>query len=167
MQTADIMLALGGNHGHTVPKYGVTAAEIAVLREIHGEASVFDVDPREDVTRSMRDERLRLLEIYGKPPGSRELSAVDVLFPGAAARVFENLDELELDQSFYKATERARPRAKAAKPVAAEAEDAPVGDGVEDEPVEEVDEADEAPAKPPKKKAAPAKTAGAKKSLFK
>ena len=162
MQTANIMLALGGNMGHTISKYGVTAAEIAVLREIHGEAAVFDVDPQPDVKRSMREERARLLEIYGKPPGSREISAVEVLFPGAAARVFESLDELELDPSFYKATSRATPKAAEPEEPADEVEEE-----VEDEPAEEVEEEAAKPA--PKKKAAPAKTTAASKksSLFK
>jgi len=51
-----------------------------------------------------------------------------VLFPGAAARLFETLDELELDPSFYKATERAKPKAKAspeADEVEVEEEDKP------------------------------------------
>ena len=164
MQTANIMLALGGNQGMTVQKYGVTAAEIAVLREIHGEASVFDVEPLDDVDRSMRDERQRLLEIYGKPPGSREMSAVEVLFPGAAARVFENLDELELDPSFFKATQRAKAKPKKAAKV--EEPDESVEEVAEDEP--EVEEIEEEAPKP--KKAAPAKTTVAKKSgksLFK
>jgi hypothetical protein len=158
MQTANIMLALGGNAGHTIQKWGVTAAEIAVLREIHGEASVFDIDPQDDVDRSMRDERSRLLDIYGKPAGSRELSAVEVLFPGAAARVFETLDELDLDPSFYKATGRVKPKkakVKADEPVEEE-------ESVKDEPVEEIEEA---PAKPASKKTVAAKTT-AKKSLF-
>jgi len=158
MQTANIHLALGGNHGHTIQKWAVTPAEIAVLREIHGEASVFDIEPGEDVKRSGREERARLLEIYGKPPGSREMSAVEVLFPGAAARLFETLDELELDPSFYKATSRASPK-KAEEPE-----------------LDEVDERESAttdepePAPKPKKAAAarvtkPAKKSG--KSLFK
>jgi len=111
MQTANIMLALGGDLGQTVPKFGVTPAEVAVLREIHGNAAVFDIYPLdEDVERTSREERSRLLEIYGKPPGSREASAVEVLFPGAAARVYESFDELEIDDSFYKATGRAKPK---------------------------------------------------------
>ena len=146
MQTANIMLALGGSMGNTVQKFGVTPSEIAVLREIHGEAAVFDIDPQEDVERNSREERSRLHEVYGKPPGSRELSAVDVLFPGVASRLFETLDELEIDQSFFKATERARPKA------ATKAKPSPEPDEVEAE----------APAPKKTEKTAPAK----KKSLF-
>lgn len=157
MQTANIHLALGGNHGHTIQKWAVTPAEIAVLREIHGEASVFDIEPGEDVKRNSREERARLLEMYGKPPGSREMSAVEVLFPGAAARLFETLDELELDPSFYKATSRATPKAKAEEPEPDEVE----------ERESETDEPEPAP-KPKKAAAAKAaKPAKKSRSLFK
>ena len=43
LQTANVVLALGGDARNTVPKYAVTAAEVAVLRMIHGDAAVFDV----------------------------------------------------------------------------------------------------------------------------
>jgi len=159
MQTANITLALGGNHGHTIQKWMVTPSEIAVLREIHGEASVFDIEPGDDVERSGREERSRLLEIYGKPPGSREMSAVDVLFPGAAARLFETLDELELDPSFYKATSRAAPK-KAKEPEPDEADE------------QESENADEPEPAPKPKKTVAAKTSAksakkSSKSLFK
>lgn len=146
MQIADIMLALGGNLGHTVQKFGVTPAEVAVLREIHGEAAVFDIQPLDDeVERSSKEERSRLLMIYGKPPGSQEISAVDFLFPGAAARLFEDFAELELDDSFYKATDRAKPtkakgKAKKAKePEPEEVEDEAEPEAAEPEEAEEPD----------------------------
>jgi hypothetical protein len=144
MQQANIMLALGGNLGQTIQKFGVTPAEVAVLREIHGNAAVFDIQPLdEEVERTSREERSRLLEVYGKPPGSHELSAVEFLFPGAAARVYENFDELELDESFYKATGRAKPKVTKAKVKAEEPEE------------EEVDEEDDEIVEPKPKKAKP------------
>lgn len=149
MQLANIMLALGGNTGQTVPKFGVTPAEVAVLREIHGNAAVFDIQPLDDeVERTSREERSRLLEIYGKPPGSREMSAVEFLFPGAAARVYEGFDELEIDESFFKATGRAKPKATA-----------------EPEEVEDEDDVVEQPKPKAKPKAKPARKPV--KSLFK
>ena len=157
MQTANIMLALGGNLGQTIPKFGVTPAEVAVLREIHGNASVFDIQPLdEDVERTSRQERSRLLELYGKPPGSREMSAVEYLFPGAAARVYESFDELEIDESFFKATGRAK--AKRAAPTA-EPE-------VEDEDEDDVVEQPKPKAKSPPLKVKP-KAKKSTKSLFK
>lgn len=105
MQTATVLLSLGGDHGNQVMKHGVTAAEIAVLRAIHGDESVKDVEPGQDVTRTHRAERERLLGIYGaaKIPDTK-VPIVESLFPGVAARVFERLDELDIPESFFKAT---------------------------------------------------------------
>lgn len=107
MQTANIMLDIGGDNGNQVPKYGVTAAEIAVLIAIHGEAAVHDIEPIGTVERSNRDELTRLREVYGRAKDGEDHSHVDILFPGAAARVFENIDELNLPPEFFKPTARA------------------------------------------------------------
>ena len=119
MQTANIMLALGGDHGTLVPKTGVTVSEIAVLMAIHGNTAVLDIEPSEDVERSDREEVRRLNEIYGRaktqgPNG--DVLIVGMLFPGAAARAFQTLEELEIDESFYKAASRVKPKAVEAKP---------------------------------------------------
>ncbi|MDI1263862.1 MAG: hypothetical protein PS018_11455 [bacterium] len=120
MQIANIMLSLGGDNGNTIPKFAVTAAEIAVLRAIHGDESVNDIEPIGDVKRSNREERARLGAIYGgaKVPNT-QTPIVETMFPGVAARVFETLDELELDDSFFKATGRLS--AKSPSPAVAEA----------------------------------------------
>jgi hypothetical protein len=107
MQTASIMLNLadqnGGPSGTQVPRFDVTPAEIAVLRIIHGDDAVTDIRPGEDTDRTNREELGRLNAKYGKPlEGS---SPVNQLFPGAAARVFETFDELELPEEFF-ATEK-------------------------------------------------------------
>lgn len=118
LQLANCLVALGGDAGNTVPKYGITAAEIAVLRAIHGDDAVLDVEPVGSVERSHKAERGRLADIYARVVnGARRSPEVDALFPGAAARVFETIDELELDASFFKATARmtAKP-AKVAEP---------------------------------------------------
>jgi hypothetical protein len=106
MQTANVLVSLGGDHGNTVPKYGVTAAEIAVLRAIHGDDAVNDVEPSGDVKRSHRDERGRLLAIYGAAKDDNQKPIVEGMFPGVAARVFETIAELDLDESMFKATGR-------------------------------------------------------------
>lgn len=108
LQTADVVLALGGDRRNTVPKYAVTAAEVAVLRYIHGEDAVFDINVHETpAERTHRQEIGRLAQAYGRQDGERRFSpAVDALFPGAAARVFETFDELDLPEDFYLATER-------------------------------------------------------------
>lgn len=126
LQTANVMLAIGGDSRNTVPKYAVTAAEIAVLRVIHGEAAVFDVEPVGVVSRTDRQEIGRLSEIYGRQEGDRRIApAVAELFPGAAARVFHTLDDLELPEDLFIATERktSAPAKKADKTPAPEADD--------------------------------------------
>lgn len=115
MQTANILLALGGDSGNTVPKRGVTAAEIAVLRAIHGNEAVFDIEPAGEAVdegrpRSNRAELNRLRALYGRAMDSENNSIVAQLFPGAAARVHETLGELELDPSFFKPLARATAR---------------------------------------------------------
>lgn len=106
MQTANVMVAVGGGRDNTVPKYGVTAAEIAVLRALHGSDSVFDVEPADDVERTNREELGRLRAEYGGAKDGDGERVVDRLYPGAAARVFEDIDELGLDESLFKAEKR-------------------------------------------------------------
>lgn len=107
MQTANIILDIGGDNGNQIPKSGVTAAEIAVLIAIHGEAAVHDIEPTATIPRSNRDERARLYEQYGHAKDGEDRSIVGTLFPGAAARVFEKIDELGLPAAFFKPTARA------------------------------------------------------------
>lgn len=141
MDIAHILLAVGGDSGNTVPKLFVTAAEIAVLRAIHGEASVTDVEPCGERDITGRAELQRLRGIYGRARDSDDNSIVETLFPGAAARVFETLDELELDESFYKAERRVKPapaaeepkKARGRKAAAAPVEEAPAPEGDDDE----------------------------------
>jgi len=120
MEYANIMLELGGDTGTTVPKRNVSAAEIAVLTAIHGEAAISEIDPcdgpvdkdGDPVQTSNRAELARLKAMYGHAKDSDDKSIVETLFPGAAARVFETLDELDIDESFYKA-DRVQPKRKA------------------------------------------------------
>jgi hypothetical protein len=108
MQTANILLMLGGDRDNQIPKYGVTASEVAVLRLIHGDESVTDIEPTGELKRSSKEERQRLTDIYSRvqPNGVRKAVEVDALFPGAAARVFETFDELDIDESMFKAETR-------------------------------------------------------------
>ena len=120
---------------------------------IHGEAAVNEIEPcepPEDAEPHNRGELRRLREKYGRAKDDNDTAIVDVLYPGAAARVFERLDELGVDESFYKAEARvkavpakpaaaAKPRGKAkaeapAEPPAEPAADAEDDDGVQDMP---------------------------------
>lgn len=115
MQIATISLALGGDPGNTIQKFSVTPAEVAVLRLIHGNDSVTEVDVYDDpIKRTNRAELERLRSVYGKPQptGGFRAEAVDALFPGVAARVFETFDELDVadaSDNFFKGGPKAEP----------------------------------------------------------
>ena len=96
MELANCMLALGGDTGNTVPEYNVTPSEVMVLRLIHGEESVSEIDIVATTDRSHAAERDRLSRFYGRSTdgGPPRAEAVDALFPGAAARLFETFAEI-------------------------------------------------------------------------
>lgn len=119
MEQANILLDVGGDGTTIVSKRGVTPAEVAVLLVIHGSNAVSEIEVLEgQVDRTHRQEIARLRETYGKtdPSGNKVAPAVDQLFPGAAARVFETFEELELNDSLYKAETRAVARPAVKKP---------------------------------------------------
>lgn len=102
MDLAKCSLRLGGNAGQTIQKYDVTPAEIAVLRVVHGDDAVSDIKWTGEIQRSHRAEIQRLHAFYGsrQQDGAIVSRAVASLFPGAAARVFEKLTELDdIDES--------------------------------------------------------------------
>lgn len=121
MELANIMLDIGSDGTTVLSKSRVTPAEVAVLMRIHGNDAVSDVEVLEDEAlnedgkkRTHRQEIARLMDVYGKntPEGGREAPAVSALFPGAAARVFETFEELELDEGQFKAETRATAKPK-------------------------------------------------------
>ncbi len=150
MEYANIMLELGGDSGTTVPKPNVSAAEVAVLMAIHGNSAVKEIDicePVGDKPASNRQERSRLLELYGRAKDGNDNSIVETMFPGVAARVFETFEELEIPDEFYKA-DRATPKsekAKAVKPAKGRGKKATEAEVVDepDEPTETADEDDD------------------------
>lgn len=102
-ETAHCHVALGGDTLNTVPKYNMTAGEIAVLQMIHGKDAINEIEPSGTVKRSNRVEKARLLVQYGKAHDGRGGSILEKLYPGAAARIFQRLDELELSSTQFKA----------------------------------------------------------------
>lgn len=122
MKLANIMIASGGGRDNTLPKYGVTAGEIAILRAIHGEDAVFDVEPTDEVAlnendapRTNRQELMRLKMIYGGAQDGNGGKVVEGLYPGAAARVFEDFEELDLPEDYFKALGRFKATAPTAE----------------------------------------------------
>lgn len=153
MRIYNCLLALAGDTGNTVPKANITAAEIALLQAIHGTGSVIDIEDVGSVKRSNREERGHLFDTYAKPQptGDRLSRELDTLFPGIAARLPESVEELDLDDSFFKPTARANTKAAAPEPEsapapkarrskkAAEPEPAPADDdGDEDDGIGEI-----------------------------
>lgn len=102
-ETAHVLVALGGDLGMTVPKRFVTAAEIAVLQTIHGNDAVLQIEPTGTVKRTMRVERARLDKEYSSDAKRKEkLCPVAAIYPGAAARLFQRIDELQLSSAQFK-----------------------------------------------------------------
>jgi hypothetical protein len=106
MQTVNCVVAIGGDQGNTVPKFGITIAEVAVLRAIHGPDAIIDIELAGDVERGNRDERLRLLKEYVARDEDGKL-IVENLFPGVGAKVPEDLEDLGLPEELMKPLERA------------------------------------------------------------
>lgn len=137
METANVLLAIAGDKGNTVMKYGVTPSETAVLRYLHGDDAVTEIEITDTPLKiSHKEERDRLAETYGRQIGERKVAvAVNALFPGAAARLFDTYAELDLPDDFYKAEARKVPTA--AKPKARAAKTATKTEVVEDESEDE------------------------------
>jgi hypothetical protein len=111
MQTASILLAIGGERDMQVPKFGVTPAEVMLLRAIHGEEAVTDINIIGDEDRNSRAERERLFSLYAKsdPSGAFKLPVLDALYPGVSSRLPTEFSELELADEFYVAEVRKTP----------------------------------------------------------
>jgi hypothetical protein len=73
----------------TIHKEGVTAAEILLLRQIHGDDAVIDIVQTKLSTRSHAEELRRLSEIYGP-------TIVAQAWPGVAPRLPSNLKDAGL-----------------------------------------------------------------------
>lgn len=109
MQLANVMVALAGDKGNTVPKDNVTPAEAAVLITIHGEGSVFDIDIlEEELDISSRDMVTSLRERYRARNEDGD-AFVDLVYPGRSPNLHRTFADLELDDSAYKATGHATP----------------------------------------------------------
>lgn len=69
MQIVNCTVAIAGEAGMTVYKERVSVPEILVLRAIHGEDAVRNIEVIEDADIDSNDERARLLSIYINPEG--------------------------------------------------------------------------------------------------
>lgn len=64
MRLYDCKVMLSGSRDNEVRKEGVTAAEIMILRVLHGPDAVVDIQPKEMDKRPHGEERRRLFEVY-------------------------------------------------------------------------------------------------------
>lgn len=103
MEIGNCSLALGGDPGNTIKKFSVTPTEVAVLQVLHGEDAVSDIEITGDVARGNREERERIVQNYGKRngDGTMQSKALDSLFPGIAAPLFQRFVDLELNDGAF------------------------------------------------------------------
>lgn len=111
MELATVLVAIGGNKGNTVPRYDVTPAEVMVLQRIHGDDSVFDIEPTGDVPRSSAEEMNRLVAIYRSAKTEDNAPVLQDVFPGRVANVPAHFALLGLSSALYKPVSRAAPKA--------------------------------------------------------
>jgi hypothetical protein len=93
MRLFSCKVRLGASLLNEVPKIGVTASEIALLRILHSPKTddgaldmgvVADIKPHGDVDRSDQDERKRLQDMYGAALKKRNLTIGSVFGIGVA-----------------------------------------------------------------------------------
>lgn len=93
---------LGGDLRHTVPKTGMSAAEIVVLRYIHGHDAVVDLKPMDHLVQAeaeknafaplpkgYHEEYMRLASIYGP-------KRMDDIFPGYQKVLPASLEDIQI-----------------------------------------------------------------------
>ncbi|MDV2964528.1 hypothetical protein RZ532_00950 [Nitratireductor aquimarinus] len=116
MELANVLVALGGERGHTVPKRNVTPAEVAILMAIHGEDAVHEIEVQEDTSdRSGRAEVEHLYERYKATDPDTGKFIVGEVFPGRNPDLPKTFEALGLPDELYKATSRATPAKGKAK----------------------------------------------------
>ena len=92
MQRVNCFVRLGGDMLNTVPKQGVTVAEIAILQHLHGADAVVEIQPttnKQDIAHAAEIERLR--DTYG-------LKAFAEVFPGRITNLPIYLKDIEIDK---------------------------------------------------------------------
>lgn len=123
MDYVNLQVAIGGDHGNTVPKFAVPVSELPVLLAIHGEDSLFDLEvvdaPEDQEELASAEELKRLHQIYGAVSDGEGVSILRQVYPGVGAKIVEELEALSLPEGVFKVLTRATP--KAAKEAAKEA----------------------------------------------
>lgn len=115
MDYVNLQVAIGGDHGNTVPKFAVPVSELPVLLAVHGEDSLFDLEvveaPEDQEELSSAEELKRLHQIYGAVTDGEGVSILRQVYPGVGAKIVEELDALALPEGVFKVLTRATPKA--------------------------------------------------------
>lgn len=98
MQIVNCTVAIAGEAGMTVGKERVTVPEILVLRAVHGEDAVRNIEVIDDLDIDSNEERARLAAIYKSPEGVVK----DTL--GAVGSLPKTLDESGIGDEFVIST---------------------------------------------------------------
>lgn len=102
MDIINCQVALGGDKGNTVPRYRITVAEAAVLRAIHGDDGLQEVEVVGQADINPRNEMSRLKAIYRARNEEGEF-VVEKVYPGANPPVHALLEDLQLPDECMKA----------------------------------------------------------------
>ena len=106
MQIINALLRLGGDQRNTVPKPRITVAEAHILRAIHGEDAICDVEPLdEEMDITPRREVERLSEVYV----GRDGDGRPIIVSAFSAGIPTTIDDLALDESLFAVVERVKP----------------------------------------------------------
>jgi hypothetical protein len=112
MQVVTCEIHLAGDRNHVVVKTGVTVAEIEILRVIHGNDAVLNIQPTKQDTRKHAEELDRLRRVYKRRmPGSDSKGTkniVDVVYPGPRPNLPATLKDIGVEYP----TEAAQARTK-------------------------------------------------------
>lgn len=124
MQIVNCVVALAGDQRNTIPKYGVPVSELALLRLIHGEEAVTEIEVIGEERRAHGPELERLREIYAARD-ENGVFMVNRLYPGAAPRLYEHLDDLGLHDNLLSHNQRNKMAADQPEPEEEAVEAAP------------------------------------------
>lgn len=98
MQVVNCTVAIGGEAGMTVAKTNVTVPELLVLRAVHGEDAVRNIEVTGDEDIGSNEERQRLSLLYVNP----ETVVKDTL--GAVGALPKTLDDAGISDEFVIST---------------------------------------------------------------
>ena len=119
MRLYDCHLRLGGTTSSEVPKHNITAAEIIILRRIHGDDAVVRIEQKDDIPVNQFELRDHLRTLYERSEHQQGL-VVTVLGPDHMHNLPDALDPEQ--EARYREEVAAKEREEAGKKATVEAE---------------------------------------------